>query len=507
MAGGLRPPSNRNDASAWVAHFAGRREWISVSLLVAAVLSYAFWLSNRSFQLVSWSASGVDPNSLLFNSMLAHMVHGRFDVDPATIGVEGFVRHGRVYADWGIFPALVRVPLLLFPGGLRLDVTCLSTLLAVTTAATVKFNTLRLVFRDVASSSTAVLYWALLLAVLFGGAQIEFLKASVYQEACLWAGALGACFVFLGVRGLLEGQFSIRSLCSMAAIAGFALSRATIGVGLYLATVFLLVAIHRKPTSTATGPVRMRALHIVRDLCSSRSFVLPATVLSLFALLTGFVNYERWGDPLQFADYHRYFFYNAAYPERLARLTQYGVFNPARIPFGVIYYFLPIWVIQRADGQQLFQEHVTRLFDSMELPPSSFLLTDALLFGLLAFSFWALASRRKLPINRRAAVAVVAGLTAPCVLILSFDVLAFRYRIDFYPFIEFSAFLGTALLLQSSLLGRKVVRWGLLIAAAMSIFASYAELRLYRASDFGSALGFKPGILYYYSHALDRTSH
>jgi hypothetical protein len=329
---------------------------------------------------------------------------------------------------------------------------------------------------------------------------MEFLKASVYQEACLWAGALGASFVFLAIRGVLAGDFSVGGLCSMAAIAGSALlSRATIGVGLCVAIALLLLVNPMKAASIAVGPIWKRALEFVRDLVLSRSVLAPAAVLLLFAVLTGFVNYERWGNPLVFADYHHYI---AEYPDRVVRLQQVGVFNPGRIPFALIYYFFPIWVLQRPDGQQLFYEHETRLFDAVELPPSSFLLTDALLLVLLAFGVWVLARQRKLPVNWPVAIAVAAGLSVSCFFILSFDVLSFRYRIDFHPFMEFGAFVGGALMLQSPFLARSVTRRGLLVASATSIVASFGELILYRASSFGTAVDVKPGLLDYYMHTL-----
>ena len=479
-----------------------RSKYVSAGLLAAAALIYALWLSNRTFRLIIWPSHSPDTN-LLFNSMLEHMLRGRFDVDPAIVDTEGFARGGRIYADWGIVPALIRLPLLLFPGGLQLDVTRLSMWLAATTAATIKFGTLRVMFRIAAGAPAALLYWSLLLAILFGGAQIEFLKPSVYQEACLWAGTLGAGFVFLAIRGLVAGSFSLGALCGMAAIAGAAmLSRATIGVGLCIAMVLLLVVKGVQSAPIAAGPIWKRALTLARDLGLQRSVLMPVAVLALFAVLTGFVNYERWGNPLVFADYHRYFYYNHYYPDRLIRLEQYGVFNPERIPFGVIYYFFPVWVLQRADGHQLFYEHETRLFNSLELPPSTFLLSDMLLVALGTFAVWALVNRHKLPIARPIAVAIAAGLSASCFLILSFDVLSFRYRIDFQPFIEFVAFVGGVLMLQSPFPARRLVRWGPLAASATSIFVSWVELVLYRFSDFGTAAGLKPDILDYYVQRL-----
>jgi len=79
------------------------------------------------------------PINLTFNSMLANLCHGRFDVDPAIIGNEGFLRNGHVYAYWGIFCALLRIPLLL-TNRLDLDVTTLSCLIAVCLCCTAKLQ-------------------------------------------------------------------------------------------------------------------------------------------------------------------------------------------------------------------------------------------------------------------------------------------------------------------------------------------------------------------------------
>ena len=54
------------------------------------------------------------PLNRTFNSMLDHLAHGQFDVDPNIVDREGFLRNGHVYAYWGITRALVGLPLLIF---------------------------------------------------------------------------------------------------------------------------------------------------------------------------------------------------------------------------------------------------------------------------------------------------------------------------------------------------------------------------------------------------------
>ena len=141
VVGDSHSRSERSDSIAMAPFLTERFKFVPATLLATAVVTYAFWLTNGTFHLVRWPSSGSDPN-LLFNSMLEHMLHERFDVDPTIVGTEGFVRDGRVYADWGIIPALIRIPLLFFRGGLGLDVMSLSSLLAVATAATMKLSAL-----------------------------------------------------------------------------------------------------------------------------------------------------------------------------------------------------------------------------------------------------------------------------------------------------------------------------------------------------------------------------
>src|SRR5260370_657404 len=60
----------------------------------------------------------------------------------------------------------------------------------------------------------------------------------------------------------------------------------------------------------------------------------------------------------------------------------HGEFDINRLWYGALYYFFPIWTIIRSDGQFLFSEFETGTFNGVELPPSSFLLSDPLLLIL-----------------------------------------------------------------------------------------------------------------------------
>lgn len=464
--------------------------FIRSGLLALAVYTYGFWLTGGRFDLLSHATGIYD---LTFNSMLEHLLRGRFDVDPAMVGLEGFRRDGQVYAYWGPFCALLRLPLLLFPGGLNTDLTGLSCFAATATAAYVKSRSLLLVYRNSPPSELReLLYWTLLVVVLFSGPQIQFLSPMIYQEVCLWAGAIAAVFIYQALRGLIEG-FDGAGLCLMAALAGTALlTRVSTGVGLYVALAALLASLAIRAKSVrAPAPLQLLA---------------PLLIVAVFAALAGFVNFERWGNPMVFADY-RYYLYNQDFPDRWPRTVEYGLFNLARLPFGMIYYFLPIWVLHRSDGSLLFEATQRRLVDSAELPPGSFLLTDGLLLLLAVYAAVALLrASRGGPFDRWSIGALAAGFAVPCVLMLCAISMCFRYRIEFYPLLEFGAFLGFLLACRSP---RALIWRGgsapLLAAAALGIAASFATLVLYKISWLGPSAGYlRAGTYTFYMHEFVR---
>ncbi|WP_294330715.1 hypothetical protein [uncultured Sphingomonas sp.] len=310
----------------------------------------------------------VHPLYLTFNSMLDHLLHGRFDVDPAIVGREGFAVGGRTVAYWGILPALLRLPFTLFPGWRTLDFTTGSCMVALGGMLATKLWTLRRIRR----ARPGLPVWlgkAMAVVLVLAGAQTCFLRFSLYQEVCLWAALWAALFVAAAVHARLLG-LGRGALLVMALAAGLAmLTRVSVGIGL-------------------VETIRNR-----RDL---RGWIgtaaLPMLLIALLGAVTALVNFGRWGNPLTFADYHHYL-YNAWYPDRLVRMAEQGLFNLHRVPFGLVYYFAPVWVLHGADGQLLLEATRHKWIDAAELPPSSFLLTDPLLLLLGAWAVRALQAR------------------------------------------------------------------------------------------------------------------
>ena len=237
----------------------------------------------------------------------------------------------------------------------------------------------------------------LVLALLFGGPQVQFLRPSIFMESVLWAGAFAAAFVFLVLRGWTrEAGFTAGLMSAAALVAGLCLlTRVSTGVGLYVALGLIWLW-------------RLRRKSAVRDRIPPRRWLAlasPMLVLLVFAALAGFVNQQRWGNPLVFVDLSRALICEY-FPERLRRLREYGEFNPIRLGFGLVYYFLPIWVLRDGSGQLLWSDFVERTIDLAELPPSSFFVSDPLIIGLAIYGLFGLARDR---VPRRAPIALDRG--------------------------------------------------------------------------------------------------
>lgn len=453
-------PASRSPMGACAAALV-RREWppIWVAGFAAAVLLI--------FQQPVYGHFGP-----IFGEMLARLLHGQFDISPATIGGEAFIYRGRSYAYFGVFCALLRLPLLL-TGHIGLDVTKASMIAAAGVSLAARLAATSLALSRAQTSRPVRLI--ILAAVAFGGESLQYLRPSIYQEVCSWGAALAAIFVLLAVRRLVDpARKPGRLYAGMAAVAGLALlCRVSFGLGLY-AGLGLMLLVEASRGWRTPGAAR-------------RTLAPAALVLALFVGAAAGVNVARWGDPLTFVPIRYQLIIQKMMPERIARLDRYGEANLRRAPFAVQYYFTPVWMLQDRHGRLLFQQTQLDLFDSVELPPSSFLLSDPLVCLLAGLGLWTLARRPARIPDARLATAGLAGLALPVGVMLTAISLTFRYRMDFYPSLDFAACLGAASLRLDPAREPAVQRIAL-GGAALGAVVAIATLGLYILSMFGPAL-------------------
>jgi hypothetical protein len=323
---------------------------------------------------------------------------------------------------------------------------------------------------------------------VLGGPSVPFLKASVYQEAILWEGVFASAFLVLALRGLTAPDgFSPRTLLLMAIAAGCCLlTRVVMATGLYAATLALLAwrfggEMSRCSGETA-GPIRP-GLHAGFRLLSTPRFMVPLMGLALFASAAGFINHKRFGNPLVF---HNPTLQTIVRPHGVPALERYGEFNPRRIPYALMYYFAPVWFIHSDDGDLRFNDYRKRELDLAEPPPSSFFVSDPLLLVLAAAGFSALLRRDRVALSRPAAGAIAAALTAPPVLMLMAFVMAFRYRMEFYPLFVFLALIGAFGTKPEIAAPRPRSATGLVLVASFGIILSHLVLGAYKLSPWGN---------------------
>jgi hypothetical protein len=416
--------------------------------------------------LTSVMVDATPANGLVFNEMLARLLQGRFDLDPATIGDEAILHGGRTYAYFGVFCALLRLPLLL-AGQMSLDVTKASIVAAAGLSLAARLLAVNLALGRAEGVGRPVRL-AILAATALGGESLGFLKPSIFQEVCAWGAALAAVFVLLAVRRVFAAdRRPAIGYAGMAAMAGLALlCRVSFGLGLYAALGLML------GVEAWRGRAKLVAL---------KPLLPAALVLALFAGAAFGVNAARWDRPLVFVPFREQLALVRHGDDRLQRVERYGELNLRRVPFALQYYLAPVWALGDGKGGLALQRTQLRLFDDVELPPSSLLLTDPVIFLLAGGGVFALA-RRRLP-GGPLACAALAGLACPILVMLTAISLCIRYRMDFYPALDFAACLGAAALRPAS---RSALRIGLL--GGLGAATAFVTLWLSYFAPFGPAL-------------------
>lgn len=467
--------------------------------LFLALLALAA-IHHRFVVMISGGVFTPSHHGMIFNSMALHLLEGRFDIDPSAVGDEAFVRDGRTFAYFGVLPALLRMPLVPFVDLATTDVEGFYRLVAMGLGSAGAVWLVRLLLARMPAAAQG-LGVVLLLAVLFSGPVTMIgARSDVFNEVALWGWAIATWFLALLLPALDPSKDpSGRRLSGLAVLAGCAvLTRPTIGLGLLIALALLMLVL-----AWRQGGGRPFA-GLFHAACKAR-FIAPALIALTFLAAAGGVNHARWGNPLTFADVSLQVDMLAFYPDRRDRLETYGLFNIRRLGLGLIYYFVPIWAVTR-DGRFIFHDDIKHLFDAFELPPSSFFLSDPLTMAIAAIGLVALLRHRVPGVSRGPALAVLAGLSVPPVLMLMAWYMAFRYRVEFMPLFLLLASFG-ALRIGHWMAGateaaRQRAMRALVALLILQIFAAHAFALLYRLSPWGPSWRLPPGGLAAYYGGL-----
>ena len=453
-------------------------------LLLAVIAVYdTFLLGNGHMRLIA-------PEQLdrAFGSMLRHLLRGDFGVDADAIGFEAFTRNGQTTTYFGIFPALLRLLALPFTDVAQGGLSRLSCLIAMVLFVGLQLRTLWLVHdAEPAEARSATVLTVVAVATCLSGPQLYLLgSATIYHEPVFWAGAMGAAYNLVLLRGVLvRHALSAGDMAVLAGLAVLALNtRASVGAALCLTTgLLVLLALFANGWRGLFGRV-LRA-----------EVGWPVLVLAVGVAVAGTVNFERWGSPFSFADF-RYYDFAHRQPQRLEMILRYGELNPMRIPIGILYYATGIPYLLKFFP--VFNEYFRSHFDGLEAPPFSGLFVNPLTVVLAGVGLWRIVRRPPVLPGHGVMVLRLAliGHAAAIVLVCSAMYLAMRYRMDFAPFMTLAAFIGYPVVMQAArgAHGQAVRTAGIMLCLA-GILASHYLLLVHKVWSIGVPMDVRQALL------------
>ena len=173
------------------------------------------------------------------------MLHGHLWVRPGSLGIEGFVVGGRTYTYFGLFPSLLRLPIVAVAPHLDPAATTAPMMAAAWALAGIMSGLLlwrvRLLVRPAAPvGRVEALLSGAWLATVLGGSTLLFLAATpwVFSEDILWAAALGIGMAFT-LLGVLERPTPWRLAAAGAFVLAAELTRATTGAAAIVGAVLV----------------------------------------------------------------------------------------------------------------------------------------------------------------------------------------------------------------------------------------------------------------------------
>jgi hypothetical protein len=185
---------------------------VSVSAIIAAAIPYlwvlwSLWTGTVNPFRVNEPTTA--PGSVEYDAQARALMHGHLSLPPGSIGIEAFIHHGRTYTYFGIFPSLIRIPVLLFTHSLDGRLNSPSLLLA--WLVTALFTSmlvwrLRVAIRGEAALgwTEAVSYGLVIFSTLAGSVLVSLASnPEVYAEDEAWGVAL-TCASLFALVGVVE---------------------------------------------------------------------------------------------------------------------------------------------------------------------------------------------------------------------------------------------------------------------------------------------------------------
>ncbi len=360
------------------------------------------------------------------------MFHGHLWLANGAIGIEGFVHGGRQYTYFGLFPSLVRMPILAVTHSLDGKLTAPFVLVAwVLTAlfASLLLWRVRFLVRGQAAMGRAeATTFGVLMVAILGGSTFLFVAVTpyVFAEDLAWSVALtvGAFFTLIGV---LERPTWGGIVASGLLILAANLDRVTTGWACVVATVLMAVW-----------------FRLGRGGADQRKWWLPILGAGLIPLVIGCaINYAKFGVPFGVSNFDQVWTHVNAYRRTFLAANHDSEYGTTFIPSTLLAYLrpnglrissvFPFITLPSTPPKALAGVLFDRRYRTASLPSSM-----PLLFLL---SCWGLVTAfRPKPIGRVALTRflLLAGLIAGAALFI-WGYIAPRYLADFIPLLTLAS--------------------------------------------------------------------
>lgn len=449
---------------------AGRRRFTWAALIAIALTAVPFiW--------ILWSLWGpVNPLRLsiyennFYELQARAMFHGRLSIATNSIGIEGFVHDGRTYTYFGLFPSIIRMPIMLFTSSLDGKLTAsyelLAWLLTGLFASLLLWRVRYLVRGDSIMGRAEATGFGILIATLMGGTTWMLLAATpyVFNEDIAWSICLtvGSIFALLGV---IERPSWSRVIVSGVFILCANLDRSTTGwacvVGASLIAFWFLLGLGGQ---------------------ENRRWFFPVLAAGLIPLAVGCaVNYSKFGVLFGVSNEAQVWTHVNAYRRKFLAANHGAEEGTVFVPTNVLTYFRP-------DGLSL-----SRVFPFVTLPTSPPTALNGVLFDrlyrtasltascplLFLLGIWGLVTAfRPKSIGKvaRTRLLLLASGGAGAALLL-WGYIAPRYLGDFVPFLVLAGAVATADIFRRLEGRRKSVRAGsVAIIGLVALFGIAANI-------------------------------
>lgn len=422
-----------------------------------------------------------EPFGNFFDAQARSLLHGDWNVPASEMFIEGFRRNGKIYQYFGVWPALLRMPVLAVSDGLYGRLAQLSMLLGAAVALTglsLLHWRVRQVLRPAAACGRLEAVIVAATTFCFGcGTAFVFLtsRAWTYHEAIVW----GVAWSLLGFERLVAyaTEPSGRRLATVSVLTALAFaSRASLGLGLAVGLGVLLlvrvVAVARGRTARpAAAWTELGALTV--------AIVLP---VALYAA----VNFARFGTPFSVPWTDQLLV--TVNPHARQVLAENGgtYFGLKFAPTTLVQYLRPDALAPNALFPWLTFPHFRTpvigdvrfytLDPASSIPASMPAATLLAVLGVVAL----VRPRTLLGAPARALRIALVGAVVGCVPVLAIAYVAQRYLADFLPALALAALVGLQILLRRlrAPTTRPLAVAALAVTAVLAGFGIWANLSL-----------------------------